>query len=303
LDSVIEARDLRKNFGPFVAVDCISFTVSAGECFGILGPNGAGKTSTIRMIYGFSPRTAGELRVFGLEIDKGLRQIKYGIGVCQQENSLDTELTVLQNLEVFAGYFDIEPSAARRRAEDLLKFIALEQRQESPVVELSGGLMRRLMLARALINDPRLLILDEPTTGLDPQSRHQIWNRLEELRAGGLTILLTTHYMEEASRLCDRLIIMDHGRILVEGKPADLIRRHAGRDVIEVSEPTDQLRAFIASKGLAHDDLGHRLIIYCDDRDRLYADVSSRFCRQGCIMRMATLEDVFLKLTGRELRE
>jgi len=170
-------------------------------------------------------------------------------------------------------------------------------------VELSGGLMRRLMLARALINDPRLLILDEPTTGLDPQSRHQIWNRLEELRAGGLTILLTTHYMEEASRLCDRLIIMDHGRILVEGKPADLIRRHAGRDVIEVSEPTDQLRAFIASKGLAHDDLGHRLIIYCDDRDRLYADVSSRFCRQGCIMRMATLEDVFLKLTGRELRE
>jgi lipooligosaccharide transport system ATP-binding protein len=303
LDSVIEARDLRKNFGPFVAVDGISFTVSAGECFGILGPNGAGKTSTIRMIYGFSPRTAGELRVFGLEIDKGLRQIKYGIGVCQQENSLDTELTVLQNLEVFAGYFDIEPSAARRRAEDLLKFIALEQRQESPVVELSGGLMRRLMLARALINDPRLLILDEPTTGLDPQSRHQIWNRLEELRAGGLTILLTTHYMEEASRLCDRLIIMDHGRILVEGKPADLIRRHAGRDVIEVSEPTDQLRAFIASKGLAHDDLGHRLIIYCDDRDRLYADVSSRFCRQGCIMRMATLEDVFLKLTGRELRE
>ncbi|MGB4548346.1 MAG: ABC transporter ATP-binding protein [Syntrophales bacterium] len=303
MDSVIEARDLRKNFGPFVAVDGISFTVSAGECFGILGPNGAGKTSTIRMIYGFSPRTAGELRVFGLEIDKGLRQIKYGIGVCQQENSLDTELTVLQNLEVFAGYFDIEPSAARRRAEELLKFIALEQRQESPVVELSGGLMRRLMLARALINDPRLLILDEPTTGLDPQSRHQIWNRLEELRAGGLTILLTTHYMEEASRLCDRLIIMDHGRILVEGKPADLIRRHAGRDVIEVSEPTDQLRAFIASKGLAHDDLGHRLIIYCDDRDRLYADVSSRFCRQGCIMRMATLEDVFLKLTGRELRE
>jgi lipooligosaccharide transport system ATP-binding protein len=303
LDSVIEAKDLRKNFGPFVAVDGISFTVSPGECFGILGPNGAGKTSTIRMIYGFSPRTDGSLKVFGLGIDKGLRQIKYRIGVCQQENSLDTELTVLQNLEVFASYFDIEPPAARRRAEDLLKFIALDQRRESPVVDLSGGLMRRLMLARALINDPRLLILDEPTTGLDPQSRHQIWNRLEELRAGGLTILLTTHYMEEASRLCDRLIIMDHGRILVEGTPADLIRQHAGRDVIEVSEPTDQLRAFIASKGLAHDDLGHRLIIYCDDRDRIYAEVSGRFCREGCIMRMATLEDVFLKLTGRELRE
>jgi len=303
LDFVIEAQGLKKTFGTFVAVDGISFGVSRGECFGILGPNGAGKTSTIRMIYGFSPLTAGSLKIFGLEIDEGLRQIKSRIGVCQQENSLDTELTVLQNLEVFASYFDIEPSLARRRAEDLLKFIVLDQRRDAPVVELSGGLMRRLMLARALINNPRLLILDEPTTGLDPQSRHQIWNRLEELRAGGLTILLTTHYMEEASRLCDRLIIMDHGRILVEGKPVDLIRQHAGRDVIEVSAPTDRLRSFIASKGLPHDDLGHRLIIYCDDRDRLYAEVSSQYCQEGCIMRMATLEDVFLKLTGRELRE
>lgn len=303
MDSVIEVQDLRKTFGPFVAVDGISFTVAPGECFGILGPNGAGKTSTIRMIYGFSPRTAGSLKVFGLGIDEKPREIKSRIGVCQQENSLDTELTVFQNLEVFAGYFDIEPSAARRRAEDLLRFIALDQRRDAPVVELSGGLMRRLMLARALINNPRLLILDEPTTGLDPQSRHQIWNRLEELRAGGLTILLTTHYMEEASRLCDRLIIMDHGRILVEGKPADLIRRYAGQDVIEVSEPTEPLRSFLSSKGLAYDDLGHRLIIYCHDRDRLYAEISSRYCREGCILRMATLEDVFLKLTGRELRE
>lgn len=303
MDIVIEAQGLKKTFGTFVAVDGISFGVSRGECFGILGPNGAGKTSTIRMIYGFSPLTAGSLKIFGLEINEGLRQIKSRIGVCQQENSLDTELTVLQNLVVFASYFDIEPSSARRRAEDLLQFIALEQRRDTPVVELSGGLMRRLMLARALLNNPRLLILDEPTTGLDPQSRHQIWNRLEELRAGGLTILLTTHYMEEASRLCDRLIIMDHGRILVEGKPVDLIRQHAGRDVIEVSEPTDRLRSFVASKGLPHDDLGHRLIIYCDDRDRLYAEVSSQYCQEGCIMRMATLEDVFLKLTGRELRE
>jgi lipooligosaccharide transport system ATP-binding protein len=303
LDFVIEAQGLKKTFGPFVAVDGISFAVARGECFGILGPNGAGKTSTIRMIYGFSPLTAGSLKVFGFEIDKELRQVKTRIGVCQQENSLDTELTVLQNLEIFASYFDIEPSSARRRAEGLLKFIALEQRRDAPVLELSGGLMRRLMLARALINNPQLLILDEPTTGLDPQSRHQIWNRLEELRSGGLTILLTTHYMEEASRLCDRLIIMDHGRILVEGKPVDLIRQHAGRDVVEVSEPTDDLRSFIASQGLPYDDLGHRLIIYCDDRNQLYREVSSRYCREGCIMRMATLEDVFLKLTGRELRE
>ncbi|MCX5833976.1 MAG: ATP-binding cassette domain-containing protein [Deltaproteobacteria bacterium] len=303
MDFVIEAQGLKKTFGPFVAVDGISFGVSRGECFGLLGPNGAGKTSTIRMIYGFSPRTAGSLKIFGLGIDEGLRQIKSRIGVCQQENSLDTELTVLQNLEVFASYFDIEPSSARRRAEDLLKFIALEQRRDAPVIELSGGLMRRLMLARALINNPQLLILDEPTTGLDPQSRHQIWNRLEELRAGGLTILLTTHYMEEASRLCDRLIIMDHGRILVEGKPVDLVRQYAGRDVIEVSEPTDRLRSFISSKGLPHDDLGHRLIIYCDNRDQIYGEISSQYCQEGCILRMATLEDVFLKLTGRELRE
>lgn len=303
MDFVIEAQDLEKTFGSFVAVDGISFRVSRGECFGILGPNGAGKTSTIRMIYGFSPLTAGSLKVFGLDIEKELRRIKTRIGVCQQENSLDTELTVLQNLEIFASYFDIELSSARRRAEDLLRFIALEQRRDAPVLELSGGLMRRLMLARALINDPQLLILDEPTTGLDPQSRHQIWNRLDELRSGGLTILLTTHYMEEASRLCDRLIIMDQGRILVEGNPADLIRQYAGHDVVEVSEPTDDLRSFIASQGLPHDDLGHRLIIYCDDRDRLYKEVSDRYCREGCIMRMATLEDVFLKLTGRELRE
>ena len=303
LEFVIEAQGLKKTFGSFVAVDGISFAVSRGECFGILGPNGAGKTSTIRMIYGFSPLTAGSLKVFGFEIDKELRQIKTRIGVCQQENSLDTELTVLQNLEVFASYFDIEQPSARRRAEELLKFIALEQRRDAPVLELSGGLMRRLMLARALINDPQLLILDEPTTGLDPQSRHQIWNRLEELRSGGLTILLTTHYMEEASRLCDRLIIMDQGRILIEGKPGDLIRQHAGRDVVEVSDPTDDLRSFVSSQGLPHDDLGHRLIIYCDDRDRLYREISDRYCREGCMMRMATLEDVFLKLTGRELRE
>jgi len=300
---VVEAEKLRKTFGEFTAVNDISFRVFPAECFGILGPNGAGKTTTIRMIYGFSPMSGGSLRVFGLDISRDWRRIKARTGVCQQENSLDPDLTVLQNLEVFAHYFDIPKKEASRRAAELLNFIALDHRQSATVSELSGGLMRRLVLARALINQPDLLILDEPTTGLDPQSRHQIWDRLEALRKQGMTILLTTHYMEEASRLCDRLIIIDHGLILVEGKPQELIREHVGQDVIEISAPTEDLRSFVKNKGLQHEDLGHRLVIYCEEGGDLYETLSRDFCRDGCVMRMATLEDVFLKLTGRELRE
>ena len=305
MDYVIEAENLRKTFGAFTAVDGIAFRARRGECFGILGPNGAGKTSTIRMIYGFSPLSGGTLRVLGEDIAgrSRLRRVKYRIGVCQQDNNLDPDLTVLQNLEVFATYFDIPREVANVRALELLKFIAMENRRDTSVPELSGGLMRRVVLARALINEPDLVILDEPTTGLDPQSRHQLWERLEGLRARGLSILLTTHYMDEASRLCDRLIIMDQGKILVEGSPRDLVREHAGRDIIEVAEPGEGLRAFVRERNLRHDDLGHRLIIYCDKRDDLYREVSERCGRDGCILRTATLEDVFLKLTGRELRE
>ena len=305
MDYVIEAENLRKTFGGFTAVDGITFRARRGECFGILGPNGAGKTSTIRMIYGFSPLSGGTLRVLGQDVSRrrGLRRLKYRIGVCQQENNLDPELSVLQNLEVFASYFDIPGPKATERALELLQFIALESRRDTAIPELSGGLMRRVVLARALINEPDLLILDEPTTGLDPQSRHQLWERLEGLRARGISILLTTHYMEEAARLCDRLLIMDRGRILVEGRPRDLIRDHAGKDIIEVGEPGEALRAFVRDRGLRHDDLGHRIIIYCDERDRLYRELSEHYCRDGCILRAATLEDVFLKLTGRELRE
>ena len=305
MDYVIEAENLRKTFGAFTAVDGITFRARRGECFGILGPNGAGKTSTIRMIYGFSPLSGGSLHVLGEDVTlrRALRKVKYRIGVCQQDNNLDPELSVLQNLEVFASYFDIAAPQAVERALALLQFIALENRKDTPIPELSGGLMRRLVLARALINEPDLLILDEPTTGLDPQSRHQLWERLEGLRARGISILLTTHYMEEAARLCDRLIIMDHGRILVEGRPQDLIRDHAGKDIIEVGDPGEELRAFVRDRGLRHDDLGHRILIYCDERDQLYREVSEHYCRDGCILRTATLEDVFLKLTGRELRE
>jgi lipooligosaccharide transport system ATP-binding protein len=301
--AVVEAENLRKTFGGFTAVDDVSLRVPAGECFGILGPNGAGKTTTIRMLYGFTPKSGGVLRVFGLDIDRELRAIKARIGVCQQENNLDPDLTVQQNLELFARYFDIPRRRAREKAEELLAFIALAHRRNDNVPTLSGGMMRRLVLARALINDPELLILDEPTTGLDPQARHQVWQRLDELKGRGLTILLTTHYMEEAARLCDRLVIMDHGRVLVEGRPHDLVQAHVGREVIEILAPAEPLREYVRQKGLEHEDLGHRLIIYSGESDALYHRLVDAYCREGCTLRQATLEDVFLRLTGRELRE
>jgi lipooligosaccharide transport system ATP-binding protein len=303
LNAAIEAEHLRKTFGSLVAVDDLSFSVAAGECFGILGPNGAGKTSTIRMVYAFSPPSGGTLHVLGLDITRQARAVKSRIGVCQQENNIDPDLTVLQNLEVFARYFNIPTAEAMRRSRELLRFMALDHRENSRAVDLSGGMIRRLVMARALLNRPELLILDEPTTGLDPQSRHQVWERLEELRADGLSILLTTHNMDEASRLCDRLIIVDQGRLLVEGKPAELVRRHVGRHVIEIVEPAEGLPAFLRERGVLFENVGHRLIVDLEDGTALYREISERFCDGGCIMRMATLEDVFLRLTGRELRE
>ncbi len=301
MQQVIEARDLVKKFGEFTAVDRVSFNLFQGECLGILGPNGAGKTSTIRMIYGLSPVTAGSLRVFGLEISEHARQIKSRIGVCQQENNLDPELTVRQNLEVFARYFNIPAKTAAERADHLLKFMLLDHKERAASAELSGGMMRRLVVARALINQPQLLILDEPTTGLDPQSRQQVWGRIEELKRQGLSVLLTTHYMEEASRLCDRVIIMDQGRILVEGIPRELIKAHAGRNIIEISHPEPSLTDYVKSENLPFEDLGDRLIIQGNNDH--YREICRMYPDSGCLMRMATLEDVFLKLTGRDLRE
>jgi len=303
VNAVVEARALRKTFGELVAVDDLSFTIASGECFGILGPNGAGKTSTVRMVYGFSPLTAGTLAVFGLDVTRHPRAVKARIGVCQQENNLDPELTLLQNLLVFARYFNIPAQEAERRSRELLAFMALDSREKSRVPEVSGGLLRRLAIARALLNRPELLILDEPTTGLDPQSRHQVWERLEELRADGLSILLTTHNMDEASRLCDRLIIMDGGRLLVEGKPAELVLRHVGRHILEIADPPEGLSELLKERSISYESFGHRIIISTGDGSDLYREVSERFCGSGCIMRMATLEDVFLRLTGRGLRE
>jgi lipooligosaccharide transport system ATP-binding protein len=303
MQPVIEAVGLTKTFNGLTAVGGISFAVEPGECFGILGPNGAGKTTTIRMLYGFSPMTGGSLQVLGLPLPERLREIKYRIGVCQQENSLDPDLSVVENLELFASYFDIPRPERRRRASELLRFIALEGRRDSPVAELSGGMLRRLVLARSLINRPDLLILDEPTTGLDPQSRHVFWERLESLRSRGLTILLTSHYMDEAQRLCDRLIIMDRGAIIACGSPAELIRLHTGEQVLEITGPAQELAGLLEGQGHELRRSENRLVIYRADVTDMQRALSG-LCRDGgCSLRRATLEDVFLKLTGKELSQ
>jgi lipooligosaccharide transport system ATP-binding protein len=284
-------------------VDAISFSVEKAEFFGLLGPNGAGKTTTIRMLYGFLPSTEGSIRIFGMDIRRDWRQIKARIGVCQQDNTLDPDLTVEQNLHVFAGYFSFPKNLACQRGRELLDFFALSHKKDAKVMDLSGGMARRLILARALINQPDLLILDEPTTGLDPQAKHQVWEKLETLKEGGLTALITTHNMEEASRLCDRLVIIDHGNILVEGRPTELIARYAGTNVVEVEGPGQELREYVKTHHIEHDDLGRRMVLYSPEGSDLNNIVRDRFCTDKCIYRNSTLEDVFLRLTGRELRE
>jgi lipooligosaccharide transport system ATP-binding protein len=300
---VVEARTVVKRYGDFTAVDGVNFQVESGEFFGLLGPNGAGKTSAIRMMYGYSPVTSGEMLMFGLDIESDWRRIRSRLGICQQENTLDPDLTVEQNLLLYARYYEMERSVARRRADELLGFFALTHKSRAKVAELSGGLARRLQLARAMIADPELLILDEPTTGLDPQSRHQLWDRLAELKKRGLTMLLTTHYMDEAESLCDRLLIMDHGRILAQGRPRDLIGEHAADSVIEIEGPGEDLRDYIREHDVRHDDLGGRIIVYAKANGSLESEVRDRFCSAACLFRTGNLEDVFLRLTGRELRE
>lgn len=301
---ILQVERLGKRYNGLNAVDSISFSVHRGECFGLLGPNGAGKTSAIRMMYGFSPPSSGSLRVFGLDVVDDWRQIRSRIGVCQQDNTLDPDLSVVQNLHIFAGYFGIPARKAHERAEELLHFFALDKKREAKVGELSGGLARRLTLARALINDPEVIILDEPTTGLDPQSRHQLWDRLHALRALGKTFILTTHYMEEAAQLCDRLVIMDHGRILVEGAPKALIETHVGSTIIEMAgTEREKLVQFLRERAVQFDETGERTIIYSKGDTDIEQAIHEGFCSRQCTFRTATLEDVFLRLTGRELRE
>jgi len=277
--------------------------VAKGEFYGILGPNGAGKTTTVRLVYGYTPLSGGELTVFGRDVRVDRRAVAALTGVCQQDNNLDPDLSVRENLLIYARYFDIPKSEAKSRADELLSFIALDGKRDADVMELSGGMMRRLILARALLNKPSLLILDEPTTGLDPQSRHLLWDKLRELKAQGLTVLLTTHYMDEAERLCDRLMIVDRGRVLVEGAPAELIRRHVGVQVVEIADPTDELRAYVKESGIDAEDVGNRLTLYSANAETAFHSITDKFCSGACMLRSATLEDVFLRLTGRGLRE
>lgn len=300
---VIQATDLEKTFRDLRAVNGLSFTVQSGECFGLLGPNGAGKTTTIRMLYGFSRPSGGKLTVFDRDVTTELRAIKQRLGICQQEDNLDPDLTVRQNLQVYARYFNIPSSEAAPRIDRLLSFVRLDNRQEARIIELSGGMKRRLILARALLNNPELLILDEPTTGLDPQSRQQIWQRLAELKAEGMTILLTTHYMEEAAQLCDRLIIVDNGQILVEGSPQALINEHAGRELLEVRQPDQDVRRWLQNRGVSLEDLGYRLLVTGEAAHHTYHDLRQTYPEVAADLRMGNLEDVFLRLTGKDLRE
>ncbi len=301
--AVIEARELRKSYGDLIAVDGIDFTIHAGECFGFLGPNGAGKTTTVKMIHCYAPVTGGELRVFGLDVREQPRAIKTRIGVCQQDDTLDPDFSVVKNLTVFARYFGIPAREAAGRARELLEFMGLWERRDDGIRQLSGGLKRRLVIARAVINRPDLLILDEPTTGLDPQSRHQVWDRIRSLRRQGKTILLTTHYMDEAQTLCDRLVIMDHGKILVEGAPAELVRSRVGKEVVEVWGYPPALLDHARQSGWRFEKDADRLFIYTETGESVLAAIAGRFPSERCTVRTAGLEDLFLKLTGRELRE
>ena len=292
-----------KSYGAAEAVRGVSFEVRAGEVVGFLGPNGAGKTTTVRMVSCFLPPTSGTVEVFGLDVRTRPRDVKALLGICPQEDNLDPDFNVLRNLLVYARYFEIPPDVARRRALELLEAVSLADRAGSGIDSLSGGMKRRLVLARALLNEPRVLILDEPTTGLDPQARHLIWTRVRALRASGVTVLLTTHYMEEAAQLCDRVILIDHGKILLDGAPADVIAREVGHSVIEAwNHGPEFLEAVRGLPGRA-EEIGDRLFFYPEDADAAERLFESRFPAQERVLRRATLEDVFLKRTGRALRD
>jgi lipooligosaccharide transport system ATP-binding protein len=299
---------LRKSYGDLTAVDGIDFSVSVGECFGFLGPNGAGKTTTMKMIYGLATIDAGRLEVFGHDVATSRRAVKARIGVVAQEENLDRSFAVRQGLLVHGYYFGMKRALAERRADELLRFVQLADRGDDDIFALSGGMKRRLLIARALINEPELVVLDEPTTGLDPQARHAVWTALQRLKREGTTLILTSHYMEEAERLCDRLVIMDHGRIITEGTPQELIAEHVSREVLEltVDEQFD-VDGLIGSLDGTHDSYEvaeRQVLLYGQNAELILESIDhQRFEIERALVRRSTLEDVFLRLTGRSLRE
>jgi lipooligosaccharide transport system ATP-binding protein len=300
---MIHARGLVKRFGDLVAVDGIDLDVRRGEAFGFLGPNGAGKSSTMRMIGCVSPVTEGTLRILGRDPAAEGPQIRARLGVVPQQDTLDTELTVRENVLIYGRYFGLSRRELRPKIDELLDFVQLSERAGDKVEPLSGGMKRRLTIARSLVNDPELLLLDEPTTGLDPQARHVVWDRLFRLKQRGVTLVLTTHYMDEAEQLCDRLVVMDHGRIVAEGSPRQLIDRYSTREVVEVRFEGDRADvAALAGLGQRVEQLPDRVLIYTDDGDAAAAELAERdLPAHSTLIRRSTLEDVFLHLTGRTL--
>ena len=305
MKTMITAQKLCKKYGAFKAVDRVSFEINEGECFGFLGPNGAGKTSTVRMIHCVSPLSGGKLTVDGMAAGVDNRSIKKMTGVIPQEITLDNDLTVRENLEVFSHFFDIPGAEAKKRIASLLKFVELEKWRDSKIDQLSTGMKRRLLVARSLLNQPKIIIADEPTTGLDPQARHLIWQRLRQLKNQGVTLILTTQYMEEAQQLCDRIVIMHRGRILKAGVPARMIEEEIGREVAEIRAAPDQdekLLAVLGPLARGHERVGDTLYFYCADGRPLMKKVLE-LDLPDTVHRPASLEDVFLKLTGRSLIE
>jgi len=304
---LISAANLSKSFGKLVAVDGIEFAVARGEAFGFLGPNGAGKTSTMRMIACVSPVTSGSLTIFGLDPATHGAEIRARLGVVPQEDTLDLELTVRENLQMYGRFFDLPWDEAARRADELLEFVQLQERAKDKVDVLSGGMKRRLSVARALINQPDLLLLDEPTTGLDPQARHLVWDRLYRLKQRGATVVLTTHYMDEAEQLCDRLVVMDKAKIAAAGTPRELIDEYSTREVVELRFPVDEqpnLDGVLKDLVERIEVLPDRVLLYTADGDAATAAVHRQGLRpESALIRRGTLEDVFLRLTGRSLIE
>jgi lipooligosaccharide transport system ATP-binding protein len=301
---LIHAQSLTKRFGDFTAVDSIDFAVQPGEAFGFLGPNGAGKSSSMRMIGCVSPPSGGSLRILGMDPVHEGASIRARLGVVPQEDTLDMELTVHENLFVYGRYFGLSRKEVRERAKELLEFVQLSERSTSKVQSLSGGMKRRLTIARALVNEPEVLLLDEPTTGLDPQARHLVWDRLFRLKQRGATLVLTTHYMDEAEQLCDRLVIMNNGKIAEEGHPLDLIRRLSTREVVELrfnAEPPIVEPETFNGQVARVEVLPDRLLLYTDDGDALVPVAHERLHPLSVLVRRSTLEDVFLRLTGRTL--
>ncbi len=304
-DSMIRATRLRKSFGDFEAVKGIDIDVRRGEAFCFLGPNGAGKSSTMRMIAAVSPVSAGELRIFGLDPAVDGPTIRGRLGVCPQEDTLDNELNVFDNLYIYGRYFGIDKATVRERSEELLEFVALTEKRKARVEDLSGGMKRRLTIARSLVNRPDLLLLDEPTTGLDPQARHVLWDQLFRLKQAGVTLVITTHYMDEAEQLCDRLVVMDKGVIVAEGSPRELIEAHSTREVAELRFGVGENEALaekIADLGDRVEVLPDRLLVYSHDGEEVIAKTHERGLEPVAVLvRRSTLEDVFLRLTGRTL--